>query len=192
MKKTIVFSMIIAVFFTANLFAGNFFLAKLSHEGSLIFGWDHMEKNWLTEVVVSADGDLFMVGVGPMFDIGSVSFNSPLLLTLEDNGISDEFDLAPRIDIAIGKCLIQNWNDIVFAAKYFDSWSTDNRILYQLSPDHKLGLNFLTSMGGGESYSLGLLHQYKINDIFTVASFAGYNITDEETKAWVKLKFFLP
>ena len=192
MKKTIVFLMIVLVAFATNLSAGNFFLAKLSHEGSLIVAWDHMEKSWLTEVVISADGDLFMLGIGPMFKVGNIEFNAPFSITLEKKSISDELSLAPRTDVTLGKLLIQNWNNIVFSSKYFVSWSTDNRVLYQLAPDHKLGLNFLTSVGGGESYSMGILHQYKITEAFTVASFAGYNITDEEAKAWLKLKFFIP
>ena len=192
MKKTIVFLMIVLVAFATNLSAGNFFLAKLSHEGSLIVAWDHMEKSWLTEVVISADGDLFMLGIGPMFKVGNIEFNAPFSITLEKKSISDEFSLAPRIDVTLGKLLIQNWNNFVFTTKILNSWSTDNRVLYQLVPDHKLGLNFLTTIGGGESYTLGILHQYKINDTFAVASFLGTNITDEETKAWLKLKFFIP
>ena len=154
-------------------------------------GWDHMEKNWLTEVVVSADGDCFMFGFGPMIDIGLVSFNAPLLFTLENKGIADSYDLAPRFDLNFGKFLIQSWSDVVFSAEVLDSWSSDNRILTKAGC-HKAGVNILTSSDGGISITTaGILHQYQITDIFSVCSFVGRTDTNESA-AWVKIKFFIP
>ena len=157
----------------------------------MVLGWDHMEKNWLTEMVTDSEGSFFTIGVGPMFDIGPVSFNAPLSFSLTKTGLSDELDLAPRFDINAGKFLIQNWYDIIFTTEYFDSWTTDNRVLYKTGV-HKVGINVLTSSEDDfHIATVGALDQYKITSVFTICTFLGVS-SDNETVAWLKAKFFLP
>jgi len=180
MKKTIL--SIALLIFLVTLHAGDLLIFKFSRS-STVFGWDHLGKGWLTEMVTNFEGDFLMIGAGPMLDVGPVSFSAPLLLSLkEGGGVEKEVTLCPRVDFEKKNFLFQTWHDLVCSGEV--QWSSDNKLLF-VGNKIDIGVNLLSSEG--EISSIGLIARAPISNTISVETFV-----DTEVVSWIKFKVFIP
>ena len=123
-----------------------------------------------------------MFGAGPMFDVGPISFNSPILISLEEKGVAEEITACPRVDVAKGNFLLQTWHEILFASEI--CWKSDNRLFLR---GKKVGLSVLTSEF--LFFSIGLIGQMPVNKNFLIETFFGGK-PGETISTWLKIKAF--
>jgi hypothetical protein len=181
MKKIIFILLVVA--FSVSLGANDLFLVKFPRGYSAVFGWDHMEKGWLTEMVTNFSGDFLNFGAGPMFDVGPISFNSPILISLEERGIAEEITICPRMDIEKGNLLFQSWHSILASFNNKEvAWQSDTRLWIG-----KLGLNFLCEEFSFSS--IGLIGQMPVNETLSLEAFFGGK-PGETISPWLKIKAF--